>query len=217
MERLKIAAIKGVQLLSNEHPRRAGFVWHSRHRPPALRAQHPSTCWGQESWCPSAQFVTIPTAGAQLSCKTSTAQATHRSVHGKKQPVLSFSTGTTSTAPSAGNTALQPRPRGRICPSGSAWSPGKARFTATELNQQLLEGKSNLPGTGLANRPSVHTPRASLAEGDQDKGPGFTQNPATQQFGGLQQEKCAALCQGARDLRNGERKKQLKIKKVIVL
>lgn len=217
MERLKIAAIKGVQLLSNEHPRRAGFVWHSRHRPPALRAQHPSTCWGQESWCPSAQFVTIPTAGAQLSCKTSTAQATHRSVHGKKQPVLSFSTGTTSTAPGAGNAALQPRLRGRICPSGSAWSPGKARFTATELNQQLLEGKSNLPGTGLANHPSVHTPRVSLAEGDQDKGPGFTQNPATQQFGGLQQEKCAALCQGARDLCNGERKNQLKIKKVIVL
>lgn len=174
MERLKIAAIKGVQLLSNKHPRRAGFVWHSRHRPPALRAQHPSTCWGQESWCPSAQSVTIPTAGAQLSCKTSTAQATHRSVHGKKQPVLSFSTGTTSTAPGAGNAALQPRLRGRICPSGSAWSPGKARFTATELNQELLEGKSNLPGTGLANHPSVHTPRVSLAEGDQDKGPGFT-------------------------------------------
>lgn len=195
MERLKIAAIKGVQLLSNEHPRRAGFVWHSWHRPPALWAQHPSTCWGQESWCASAQFVTIPTAGAQFSCKTSIPQASHRSVPGKKQPTASFSIGMISTAPSAGNTDLEPW--GRICPSGSAWSPGKGRFTATELKQQLLEDKSNFQGTGLANHPSVHIPMVSLAEADQDKGPGFTQNPATQQFGGLQQEKCAAALPGS--------------------
>lgn len=179
MERLKIAASTGVQLWSNE-PREGWLCV-----PLVALWEQPSTCWGQEPWCPSAQFVTIPTAGAQLSCKTSIPQATHRSGHSKKHPLTSFATGMTPTAPSAGNTDLD-------LPLWLSLVPGKGRFTATELNQQLAEAKSNFQGSGLAKHPPARVPG-----GDQDKGPGFTQNPATQQFGGLQQEKCAAALPGS--------------------
>lgn len=199
MERLKIAASTGVQLWSNE-PREGWLCV-----PLVALWEQPSTCWGQEPWCPSAQFVTIPTAGAQLSCKTSIPQATHRSGHSKKHPLTSFATGMTPTAPSAGNTDLD-------LPLWLSLVPGKGRFTATELNQQLAEAKSNFQGSGLAKHPQP------VFQGvTKTKGQASPKTLPLSSLGDYSRKNVRLLCQGARDLRNGERKNRLKIEKVIVL